>query len=405
MALEPAEAAEGRATIQRGLVASVAAVLALDGAFYSAVTPLLPSLQTELGLSDGGAGLLVGAYAIGLLVAAIPAGWLTARIGARSAMLVSLLLFGAACAGFALGASALVLGVMRGLQGVAAALSWTAAFAWLVAAAPKGRHGLLIGSAISASVVGSLTGPVLGSVAAHIGRAEVFLGVAAASFALSALVRLLPQPPHGGDVRLGPALRALGAGPGALASGIVLLAGALIGMLAVLAPLRLDDLGAGATAIGAVFVLVGVSEFVLGPVAGQITDRRGARLPLLASLGPTGLLLIVLAVTRSLGATIVVIALLLPAITMMITPAYAVLSGVAEARAVAAAGLFGVSNLAWAGGEGVGALSAGWVAGAGLTDVACVAMAGVVFVTCFCLRSLGQPPIEPRGDGLPSDVA
>ena len=56
------------------------------------------------------------------------------------------------------------------------------------------------------------------------------------------------------------------------------LPGLIFGTLGVLAPLRLDELGAGSTAIAAVFLFAAALEAVVRPIVGRISDRRG-RLP------------------------------------------------------------------------------------------------------------------------------
>ncbi len=381
----------------RTILVLVSGVLVVDAALYTALTPLLPSLQRELGVSDSGVGLLVATYSIGLLVVALPAGWITGRIGARATMVASLWLFAAASVGFGLGGSILALDLMRALQGAASALSWTAGFAWLHAVGPRDRQGQLIGSAISAAVAGGVAGPALGALAAQVGRAAVFIAIAVGAVALAAFVRLLPEPAERGDLRLMAALRALRRGPGAIGAWVVLLAASLYGSLAVLAPLQLDALGVGATAIGAIFVGVGLSEIVVAPVVGRISDRAGVRVPMLFALAASAALLLVLALAGSLAPTIATIAFLVPAATAMITPAFTSLGKVAEAFGVASAGVFAAGNLAYASGEGTGALAAGWLEDAGRGDVTYVALAILALATIPVLRSVRHPALDRPG--------
>ena len=71
----------------RRLFLLVAAVILVDTTFYSAITPLLPQYADDLGLSKTAAGVLSASYAAGTLLAALPSGFLAARIGFRSTML------------------------------------------------------------------------------------------------------------------------------------------------------------------------------------------------------------------------------------------------------------------------------------------------------------------------------
>ena len=72
---------------------------------------------------------------------------------------------------------------------------------------------------------------------------------------------------------------------GAVAAVVVVL-GTLMafGVLDVLAPLRLNVLGASGLVIGATFLASAAIESALSPVAGRLSDRRGALWPIQISL-------------------------------------------------------------------------------------------------------------------------
>ena len=67
----------------RRLFAFVTTVILVDTMFLAALVPLLPEYVDELGISKAAAGILSAAYAAGTLLAALPTGWITARIGVR----------------------------------------------------------------------------------------------------------------------------------------------------------------------------------------------------------------------------------------------------------------------------------------------------------------------------------
>src|SRR5204862_7287351 len=142
--------------------------------FYAAVTPLLPHLAREFGLSKSAAGILSGSYAAGTLAGALPGGWLAARLGVRPTVLLGLGLMSASSVGFALAANVAALDACRFVQGVGGAASWAGSLAWLIGAAPRERRGELIGSAIAAAIGGALFGPVLGAAAQGVGRGPAF---------------------------------------------------------------------------------------------------------------------------------------------------------------------------------------------------------------------------------------
>ena len=170
----------------RRLFPLVAAVILTDTMFYAAITPLLPGYADDLGLSKGAAGILSASYAAGTLIAAIPSGFLAARIGFRATMLVGLGLLGVSSVAFAFGDSVAMLDPARFAEGVGGACAWTGGLGWLLAAAPADRRGEMIGAALAAAIFGILLGPVIGGIATVTGPEVVFCGVAvvAAGFAL-----------------------------------------------------------------------------------------------------------------------------------------------------------------------------------------------------------------------------
>ncbi|MBS1843220.1 MAG: MFS transporter [Actinobacteria bacterium] len=384
------------ASARRRLLVLVSIAFALDWTFYSAVTPLIPDLQREMGLTDAATGIFVASYALGLLGSALAAGWVTARIGARTALVASLVMFAAVTVLFGLADTVAGLDLARGLQGVASAVTWAAGLAWLLAANPEDRHGLLIGTTTSASMVGGLIGPLLGASAVHLGRPVIFSLVGAGAVFLALLLRAVPVPPREGDIRPLAALRVLADGAGALAAWVILLIAAITGAMVVLAPLRLDRLGLGSTDIAVVFLVVALIEIVIGPPVGRFTDRDGPRRPMLLALILTTALSGALAAVSSLVPAIVSIGLLLPCALAAITPAYVVLGGLATDRGVAVAGLLAAGNLAWAAGESGGALSAGWLEDGGVATAGYIGMALLALATSVVLFLTRSPLLSGR---------
>src|SRR5580765_4162540 len=127
--------------------------------FFAALTPLLRHYVDELDLGKAGAGVLQAMYPAGALVAGVPSGMAAARFGVKPTVLIGLSLLAVTTVVFGLADSVLTLDIARFLQGVSSAFSWTGGLAWLVAAAPAGRRGQLIGSAFGAAIAGALFGP------------------------------------------------------------------------------------------------------------------------------------------------------------------------------------------------------------------------------------------------------
>jgi len=157
--------ADRQSSVVRRLLFLTGAVVFVDTLFFAALTPLLPHYAQSLGLSKGGAGVLSAAYPAGAFLGAIPSGLVAGRLGVKPTAIVGLTLVAACTILFGLADQAWQLDLARFTQGLASAFSWTGALGWLVAAAPAGNRGRLIGNAFATAVAGALFGPVIGGVA------------------------------------------------------------------------------------------------------------------------------------------------------------------------------------------------------------------------------------------------
>ena len=141
----------------RHLLALTCTMILVDTIFYAALTPLVPYFAEELGLSKSAVGILSGAFGAGVLLGAAPGGYLAARLGVKPVALAGLGVMSFASLLFGFAGEVWGLVALRFAAGFGSALSWIAAFTWLVAQAPKERQGRMIGTLLSAAVVGVLS--------------------------------------------------------------------------------------------------------------------------------------------------------------------------------------------------------------------------------------------------------
>jgi MFS family permease len=369
----------------RRLLLLISAIVLVDTMFYAAIAPLLPQYSDDLGLSKTAAGILSAAYPAGTLIASLPAGLLAARVGVRPTVLTGLVLLGASSIAFGLGDSVVVLDVARFTQGVGGACAWTGGLAWLLAASPKERRGELIGTALAAAIAGVLLGPVLGGIATVAGPEPVFGSVAVIAVGLgiwaSRTPAAAPEPP--------PSLRAVRTaiftGPVLIAVWLVALPSLFAGVFDVLAPLRLDELGASGVAIGAIFLGAAAIEALWSRAMGGVSDRHGRMTPIRAGLVAGAIAAALLPLPGTIAMLTVAFVFAVLALGLLWAPAMALLSDRAETVNLDLAFATALVNLAWAGGQVVGGSLGPTIAEASSDGVSYLLVAGLFALTLVAL--------------------
>lgn len=368
------------------LLGFVCALVLVDTVFFSALAPLLPHYARVAGLTKAGAGVLVAAYPAGTLVGALPGGMLVAKLGDRLVALLGLALMSAATLAFGWTSAVGVLDGARFVQGVAGACTWAAGLAWLSAAAPEERRGELLGIALGSAVVGALFGPVVGAIANEIGTGPAFSAASVAGAALMVAAFAVPAPRAPGSRGLRsawPALRDRRLGMGMW---LMALAGIAFGIVDVLAPLRLSQLGAGGTIIAATFLGGAVLESALSPIAGRFSDRFGALRPVMVALAAGVVFGLLVPLPGTVAWLSVILIVGTPFFGSLYAPAAAMASEGAHHHQLNQGIAFALTNLTWAAGQAFAASASGVLAEAtsdlvpyALLSVACLAtLAGQV---------------------------
>jgi predicted MFS family arabinose efflux permease len=375
--------------VRRLLIAFLLVVLFLDTVFMAAITPLLPQYTDQLGISKSEAGILTGSYAAGTMLASLPLGWLAGRWGVRPTLVLGLLLMSVTSLVFGFGDSYGVLLVARFVQGIGGAACWAGGLGWLIESSPRERRGELIGYGISAAVAGVVFGPVFGAAAHAFGPEAVFgaIGVLAGGL-FAAGLRFTAPPVQPTSLRvLVPAFR----DPAVLsAMWLVTLPSLMLGAINVLAPLRLDEFGAGATVIAAAFLAAGVIEGIINPVMGRVCDRRGPRSPLTVALAVSALVMLMLCLPGSAVALVAIVALGAPLVGMASTPAWAHLSEAADRYRIPQGLGFAFTNLGWSTGQAAGTAGSGQLAEMAGHAAPYLVLAAATAVTVSVLAGRGR---------------
>jgi DHA1 family inner membrane transport protein len=280
-------------------VVILCSLLALHNAQRLAPVPLVDELMVRLGTDYVGAGNLFGAYMITYALASIPSGVLADRYDARRLVGAGagLSLLGSTL--FALAESYEVALAARLILGVAGGLLYVPAVRFVVSAFPAGRRGSVMGFMEAGVGVGQILAlTVVPLLAARFDLTQAFLSLAV--FAALALAGVALGLPAARTEASG------GRGSGNMA-GLVrnygfwcLVAFHFLGMISIYALMAWTptffrmEFGFTAVEAGLVAALTSMGLAVFSPVAGAVSDKLGARTPVL--LAGSALLVATLAV-------------------------------------------------------------------------------------------------------------
>ncbi len=357
-------------------------------AYFIAEGALIPTVpqyvEGPLGGSEAAVGIVVGAFAVTALLLRPWAGRLADRRGRRFVMLIGMVMFAAAGAGYVVAESSWLMVVMRLLTGAGAAFFFVGAATAVTDLAPEARRGEAFSFFSLALYAGVGVGPVLGEVAVQASGFDLaWWLIVAASVLAFALALPVPdtRPPERdeGPMRI--------VHPAAIVPGLVILA-SVWGMAGFFAftPLYAKELGLADSRF--VFLLFSVVVLLIRGFGAKIPDRLGPGRAARSALVLSGVALLVIGLFDStpgllVGTAIlgVGVALAFPALMTMTVAA------APPAERGAAVGTFSAFvDLAF----GVGPLTLGFVAEALGLRAVYFAAAGVAFIGLIVLGIRGR---------------
>ncbi|MGC4941730.1 Cmx/CmrA family chloramphenicol efflux MFS transporter [Kribbella sp. DT2] len=366
---------------------------------------LLPEMATDLGVSIPQAGLLISAFAVGMLLGAPILAVVTLRWPRRTTLLVFLAIFALTHVAGALTPNYGVLLATRIVGAFVYAGFWAVAAIAAVGLVPSGSRAramsVVTGGLTIATIIGLPAGTLIGQ---HLGWRAAFWAVALmSSLAMIGVLRTIPagRPDPGSTPRLGAELRAM-ANPRLWLSyaTTALVTAAILVVFSYLTPLLTGDTGLPPAAIPAVLAVYGVGSLIGITVGGRTADATPFRTLL---VGITGVVVMsaVLALRADRPVIAIAVVFLLGGFGFAVNPALnARVFGLAEkAPTLATAVNFSAFNVGitvgpWLGGRaidaGAGYASLGWIA----VGLGIVALGTVVLAALLPLRVVRAQALE-----------
>ncbi|KAL1922541.1 uncharacterized protein VTP21DRAFT_10080 [Calcarisporiella thermophila] len=311
---------------------TVALGIFVDMFIYSVIVPIMPfHLRDHLGFVEDNIsstiGILLGLYAVGLLIGSPLFGYLGDRCKKRQyPMALGILGMIASTILFMFSLQFWVLLVARFLQGLSGACIWTVGFAMLSDNFPD-EIGSAIGKVVPFLSLGMLSGnPIGGSLYEAKGYHAVF-GLCIAMAVIDLLARLLLVEKRGSPPEWWPenstpnekpledenvpkrSLASVLFSPRMLAGLLITFSEAFIfaGPEATF-PVHLHQtFGLESTQIGLVFIAIVFPTFIFSPIGGYLSDRYGSRLICVVGLLLAGMCTMLLGVPNSLATFIVLL--------------------------------------------------------------------------------------------------
>ncbi|WP_405454264.1 MFS transporter [Streptomyces achromogenes] len=282
----------------------------LMGTTEFVIAGILPDIAPDLGTSVSHAGLLVTAFAVGMILGGPTMALATLRLPQRLTLVLALTVFGAGHILAALTSSFTVVLAARFVTALATGAFWAVGFVIATAAAGPANATRAVSVMMGGLTLANVVGVPAGSLAGHITGWRGLFWVLAALAALAAAVigRFLPRTPQRARVSVRDEIRALRQGRLWLAlAAAVLIMGGVLATYTYITPLLTDRAGIPAGAVPLVLVAFGAGALGGTAIGGRFGDRHpmATTIPAAAATALALLALIPLSTTPPAAVTLI----------------------------------------------------------------------------------------------------
>jgi DHA1 family inner membrane transport protein len=249
----------------------------LMGTTEFVIAGLLPEIASDLGVGVSHAGLLITAFAVGMIVGGPTMALATLRLPRRLTLVMALVVFALGHVVAALSTSFTVVLAARVVTALATGAFWAVGFVIATAAAGPARATRAVGAMMGGLTLANVVGVPIGSfVGQYTGWRGPFWALAVlAALAAVFVARFIPRTEQQAEISVRAEVRALRHGRLWLAlAAAVLIMGGVLATYTYITPLLTDRAGIPAGAVPLVLIVFGLGALGGTAIGGRLGDRH-----------------------------------------------------------------------------------------------------------------------------------
>ncbi|WP_369268703.1 MFS transporter [Streptomyces sp. R11] len=282
----------------------------LMGTTEFVIAGLLPEMAADLNVSVSHAGLLITAFAVGMIVGGPTMAMATLRLPQRHTLVVALAVFAVGHAVAALSTSFTVVLTARVVTALATGAFWAVGFVIATTAAGPASATRAVGVMMGGLTLANVVGVPIGSFVGHYtGWRGPFWALAVLAALGAAFVgRFIPRTEQRAVTSVQAEVRALGQGRLWLALGAaVLIMGGVLATYTYITPLLTDRAGIPAGAVPLVLIAFGVGALGGTAIGGRLGDRHPMATTIAAAAATALILLALIPASNSPAAAVALV--------------------------------------------------------------------------------------------------